>query len=285
MYLNKTYAIGKKKFNFKRPYTMGILNVTPDSFSDGGKFINKREAVLHANYMLNYGADIIDIGGESTRPGSDPVSSEEELNRVIPVLSEIIKDNPEAILSIDTTKSIVARKALESGAQIVNDISGFTFDSEMIAIVKDFDAALVIMHIKGKPKDMQVDPSYENIIKEIYEFLYTQTNFAVKAGIKKIIIDPGIGFGKTAEDNLFLLSRLKDFKNLGFPILIGVSRKSFIGKIFNLDLTERDTMTAVIETAAILNGAEIIRTHNVKNGVNICKLLRKLSNDFEINDF
>jgi dihydropteroate synthase len=271
------YLIGNKEFNFNTPCIMGILNVTPDSFSDGGKYLNKDDAVKHALNMLNDGADIIDIGGESTRPGSDPVSADEESNRVLPVIKEILKNRPEAILSIDTNKSIVARKALENGVQIINDISGLTFDPEIASAAVEYNAALVIMHIKGTPKTMQLKPDYKNLINEIYEFLYDQTNKAVKAGVKKIIVDPGIGFGKTAEDNLVLIKKLSDFKSLGYPILIGVSRKSFLGKIAELEVSERDNLTSVAETLAVLNGANIIRTHNVKNCANLCKLLTTFS--------
>jgi dihydropteroate synthase len=256
---------------------MGILNVTPDSFSDGGKYFKKSDAVKRALNMLDEGTDIIDIGGESTRPGSDPVSVEEELNRVIPVIEELMKVKPVAVLSVDTTKSEVARKALKSGAKIINDISGLTFDPELASAAGEFDAALVIMHIKGTPKTMQVNPNYNDIIEEIYEFLYHQVNIAVKSGVKKIFIDPGIGFGKNVEDNLILLNKLGDFKSLGYPILIGVSRKSFLGKIFDLEITERDTITAIAETIAIKNGARIIRTHNIKNAANIRKLITEVT--------
>jgi dihydropteroate synthase len=273
----KTYFIGNREFRFNKPYVMGILNVTPDSFSDGGKYFNKNTAVNYALGMLKDGADIIDIGGESTRPGSDPVSEEEELKRVIPVIEEILKQKPDAILSVDTTKSRVARQALQSGVKMVNDISGLTFDPAIADTAAEFNAALVIMHIKGTPKTMQLNPDYKNLMDEIYEFLYNQANKASKAGVKKIIIDPGIGFGKRTEDNFEIIKKLGNLTRLGYPILIGVSRKSFLGKIFDLDVNERDTITAVTETIAILNGAGIIRTHNVKNGVNICKLLHKHS--------
>lgn len=181
------YQIGKKVFDFKYSYSMGVLNVTPDSFSDGGKFFKKKEALQLASRMVEEGVDIIDIGGESTRPGSIPIEEQEELQRVIPLIERIILEKPETIISVDTVRSNVARKALESGAKIVNDISAGTFDPNIFNIIKDFDASMVIMHIKGKPKTMQVSPSYENVITEIYDFLSGQIEIAVKHGIKLVV--------------------------------------------------------------------------------------------------
>ncbi|BDQ01917.1 dihydropteroate synthase [Ignavibacterium sp.] len=269
----KKFQIGNKVFSFDKPYLMGILNVTPDSFSDGGKFNNLDDAVTHAIEMINDGADIIDIGGESTRPGSEPVSAEEEIKRVIPVIKEILNKKPEAILSIDTYKSKVAAKALEAGVKIVNDISAFTFDPEVADVCSHFGATAILMHIKGTPKTMQTSIEYKEIISDIYDFLKLQIDYALGKGIQNIIIDPGIGFGKTVKDNFKIVKRLKDFKSLGYPILIGVSRKSFIGKTLNLEVEERDLPTAAIEAVSILNSARIIRTHNVKNGKQIIKLL------------
>lgn len=272
----KKYQIGNKVISFDKPYLMGILNVTPDSFSDGGKFNNLDDAVTHAIEMINDGADIIDIGGESTRPGSEPVSAEEEIKRVIPVIKEILNKKPEAILSIDTYKSKVAAKALEAGVKIVNDISAFTFDTEIADVCRHFGATAILMHIKGTPKTMQNNIEYNEIISDIYDFLKLQTDYALGKGIQNIIIDPGIGFGKTVKDNFKIVKRLKDFKSLGYPILIGVSRKSFIGKTLNLEVEERDLPTAAIEAVSILNSARIIRTHNVKNGKQIIKLLSEI---------
>lgn len=270
------YKIGNKLFNFTNAYLMGIINVTPDSFSDGGKYFNVIRAVDHALQMLDEGVDIIDIGGESTRPGSEPVSADEEMNRVIPVIREILDKKPDAIISIDTYKSKVASAALESGAKIVNDISGFTFDPEIADVCNHFKANVILMHIKGTPKTMQNNTSYKEVISDIYDFLKKQTDFAMQKGIKNIIIDPGIGFGKSVKDNFKIIKRLKDFKSLGFPILVGVSRKSFIGKTLDLDTHERDLPTAAIEAIAVFNSARIIRTHNVKNGKQIIKLLSEI---------
>jgi dihydropteroate synthase len=270
------YQIAGKKFNFNSAYVMGILNVTPDSFSDGGKYLNIDDAASYANNMIEEGADIIDIGGESTRPGSEPVTADIEISRVLPVIKKILLQNPKAIISVDTTKSAVAEESLKAGALIINDISGSSFDPEMIPVVKKYNAAYVIMHIKGTPKDMQNNPVYEDLISEVYDYLYINVNRASKAGIKNIFIDPGIGFGKRVEDNFEILRRLEDFKSLGFPILTGVSRKSFIGKTVDLKAEDRDSASAVIDAVAIRNGARVIRTHNVKLGSAACKLLNKL---------
>jgi len=272
----KSYRIGEKDFNFSLCYTMGILNVTPDSFSDGGLYLNEIDAVNHAINMIDAGADIIDIGGESTRPGALPVEEKEELERVIPVIKKIIELKPDAIISVDTNKSKVAGEALKCGAKIINDISGFTFDPNIFNIVKKYDAGIIIMHIKGIPNNMQQDPSYEDAVAEIFDHLYKQTTKAVKNGIKNIFIDPGIGFGKRFEDNIAIIRRLEDFKCLGYPIVIGVSRKAFLGKIIAADVNQRDIATAIMETAAAKAGARIIRTHNIQIGTQVKKILNQL---------
>lgn len=273
---NNWYDIGGKKFLFNQTYVMGILNVTPDSFSDGGLFFNREDAVNHGLEMLNTGADIIDIGGESTRPGSEGVSAFEEINRVIPVLEEILSKKPDAVISIDTTKSKVAAEALKRGASIINDISGGTFDTELINTVKNYNAALIIMHIKGTPKNMQLNPVYENLIEDVLGFLNLQALIARRQGIDKIIIDPGVGFGKTFEHNLTIIKELHRFRDTGYPVMIGVSRKSFINKIIG-DLSEdRDVATAVINALAVKNGATFLRTHNVLYGLQVSRILQNL---------
>ena len=271
------YDICKRKFDFNYAFVMGILNVTPDSFSDGGQFINKDKAVNHALEMIESGVDIIDIGGESTRPGSEPVSESEELNRVIPVVLEILKSQPDAIISIDTTKAKVAKEALECGAVIVNDISGGTFEPEIFNVVAEFNAAMILMHIKGKPKTMQASPNYADVVSEVYDYLANQSEIASQHGIEKIIVDPGIGFGKRTEDNLTIIGRLEDFKSLGFPIMIGLSRKSFIGNILNLRVEDRDDATNAMNSFAMAKGARIIRTHNVKQAVQTCRIFNTMT--------
>lgn len=249
---------------------MGILNVTPDSFSDGGLYFTKEKALEHINLMIDNGVDMIDIGGESSRPGAKNISVDEEIKRVIPVI-ESAKKVPIPI-SIDTTKSEVAEEALKNGVKIINDISGLTFDDKMMDVILKHNAGCVIMHMKGKPDNMQDNPEYEDVITEVYDFLYKQSEVASKRGIKNIIIDPGIGFGKSVRDNFNLINRLDEFKGLGYPILIGVSRKSLIGKSLQLNINEREIPTVILETLAINKGAKIIRTHNVQNAVHARKL-------------
>jgi len=270
-----SYKIGNKLFSFNRAYTMGVLNVTPDSFSDGGMYNTRRSALKFALKMLDDGVDIIDIGGESSRPGSNPVGENEELERVIPVVMEILNKRPESVLSVDTTKSRVALAALNAGAVMINDISALRYDPEMVNVIKHFDSAVALMHMKGKPKNMQENPYYENVIEEVYDFLAERSSFAAENGIEKIFIDPGIGFGKRLEDNFNLIQRLEDFISLSYPIMIGFSRKSFIGKLLDLEVDKRDEATMALNTLAISRGAKIIRTHNVKLGVQSCKLMNQ----------
>ncbi len=256
---NKDIVFGRKTL------VMGVLNITPDSFSDGGLYIKKEDAVKRAMEMIDDGADIIDIGGESTRPGSLPVSLNDELDRVMPIVKEIAKKvkNP---ISIDTTKAEVARQVIENGADIVNDISAFRFDKDMAGICVKYNAPVILMHMRGTPQDMQTNVKYDDLMSEIFEYLSERVDFAISSGIKseKIMIDPGIGFGKSAEDNLKIMSRLEEFKGFGLPIVIGTSRKSFIGKILNRDIDERLEGTAATVAAAILKGANIVRVHDVK---------------------
>ena len=243
---------------------MGILNVTPDSFSDGGKFDTPEQAAAYAIKMIEGGAHIIDIGGESTRPGAKPVSLDEELNRTAPVI-EAIRNQSDCIISIDTYKSEVAAGALDAGANMVNDISGFTFDEGMAPLVAQKEVPVVIMHIKGTPRDMQKEPNYDHLIREIKEYFILQIASAKEAGIHdfNIILDPGIGFGKRLEDNFELIRELKQICAMGYPVLIGPSRKSFIGMVLNLPVAERSEGTLASITAGVMNGARIIRVHDV----------------------
>lgn len=248
----------------QRTYIMGILNITPDSFSDGGRYQEIDKAVEHGIQMVAEGADIIDIGGESTRPGSIRCSVKEELDRVIPVIKEL-STQIDVPISIDTYKSDVAQKALQEGAQMVNDISALRFDPKMALVVAEYNVPLVLMHIQGNPQDMQKNPQYKSLIPEIIAELNHGIKRAQEAGIKRemIIIDPGIGFGKTLQHNLEILSMLKKFKRLNAPILIGTSRKSLIGQVLGLQVEERLEGTAATVAVSILNGANIIRVHDV----------------------
>lgn len=266
------FILANRSFPMNTPYIMGIINVTPDSFSDGGIYFDKGRAIDRAMEMAELGADIIDIGGESTRPGAESVDVDEELNRVIPVIEEIHKLRDDLIISIDTTKSDVAEKALLAGANIINDISGLTFDERMMDVVSSYKCSVIIMHIKGTPKTMQLNPYYNNIISDVFDFLYNRILESKKKLINSIIVDPGIGFGKRVEDNFELLNRLGDFKSLGYPIMVGVSRKSMFGKSLNLELNDREMASAITEMLAVRNGARLIRTHNVENAIQIKKI-------------
>ncbi len=258
---------------------MGALNVTPDSFSDGGKFFKLEDAVKQGMKMAEEGADIIDVGGESTRPGSDPVSIQEELSRVIPVI-EALSKKIDVPISIDTYKAEVAKRALDAGTQMINDISALRFDPEMKRVASEYKVPINLMHIKGTPKNMQKDPWYEDVILEITEYLKKSIKIARDAGIDKdrIIIDPGIGFGKRLEDNLNILKNLKKFSILGCPILIGCSRKSFIGKILDQPVEERLEGSLASLAVAIMNGANIVRVHDVKESKRVAGLMDAILN-------
>jgi dihydropteroate synthase len=261
---------------------MGILNVTPDSFSDGGLFFSCDRAVAHGEKLAEAGADIIDIGGESTRPFSEPVSIEEEGRRVLPVIEKLAK-RVSIPISIDTTKASMAREAIESGASIINDISAMYSDPDMMGVAAKYGVPVVIMHMKGAPKTMQVSPHYEHLIEEIKEFLEKAIDRAEKNGIarSKIIIDPGIGFGKTVEHNLLIIKYIDKFKTLNNPVLIGPSRKSFIRNILEgshdgdarLEMPELETGTQAAIAAAVLNGAHIVRVHDVAKARSTLELI------------
>ena len=259
---------------------MGIVNVTPDSFSDGGKFFSPEVAISHASKLITQGADIIDIGGESTRPGAEQVSESEELKRVIPVIEKIRTDNPTILISIDTTKASVAKHAVEAGADIINDVSGLSFDNNMIGIVESFNIPIVIMHMKGNPQNMQLNPEYKDIVNEILDFFKMKIKIAIQSGINRsmIILDPGIGFGKTVEHNFELLSRLNEFNVLELPIMIGPSRKSFIGITLDLPPEDRVEGTAAAVSAGVMNGANIVRVHDVKSMKRVVRILEKVRN-------
>lgn len=271
-------TVGNNTFELDRAFLIGIVNVTPDSFSDGGKFFSIESAIEHGLQLIKDGADIIDIGGESSRPGSEPVKDDEELNRVIPVIEGIIKKVPDTLISIDTQKSIVASEALRRGAKIVNDISAGTFDSNMFEVVKSFNATFILMHMKGSPKTMQQDPFYDDVVSEVYDYLLNRVDHAKKYDIKNIIIDPGIGFGKRVSDNYELLKRLNEFKGIGCPIMLGLSKKSFLGKALNIEIDKREEATLIAETLAIKNGAKLIRTHNINKAAHAVKLNQFVEN-------
>ena len=258
---------------------MGILNITPDSFSDGGKYFDGKldldKVIKDAVRMEKEGADFIDVGGESTRPGSDNIFLDEELERVIPVISSL-KKKINIPVSIDTYKSQVAEEALKAGACIVNDISGFRFDDKTAEVTSRYKASCILMHIKGTPKDMQKNPSYKNVVQEVFDYLQASISIAKNYGIEQIITDTGIGFGKSLEHNLELIRNLNVFTKLGFPVLLGVSRKSFIDKIFPSDVNDRLEGTIAANVIGIMNGANIIRVHDIQENIKAVKITDRI---------
>lgn len=244
---------------------MGILNVTPDSFSDGGSFHSLDKAVQHATELIEAGADILDVGGESTRPYAEPVSLQDELARTIPVI-KAVRELHSTPISIDTTKAEVARQALAAGADIINDISSLNHDPEMIEVVRESDAPVIIMHMKGTPADMQDKPEYDDILEEVLAFFEERIAWMVASGVERsrIIVDPGIGFGKTLPHNLALIRHLDKFRTLGQQVLLGHSRKNFLGLLTGLEADQRDLPTAVVSALSVQSGVDIIRVHNVE---------------------
>ncbi|MFZ4674342.1 MAG: dihydropteroate synthase [Nodosilinea sp.] len=262
-----------------RTYLMGVLNVTPDSFSDGGQFDTVERAVAQARHLVHHGTDILDIGGQSTRPGAGSISRTEEIDRVIPVIEAIRADGDDtlaqAIISVDTTRSSVARAAVKSGADVINDISAGTYDRAMLSTVADLGVPIVLMHVRGTPATMQQCTDYQDLVGEIYEFLQHQIEDAIAVGIKpsKIAIDPGLGFAKTPAQNLELLRQLSRFRDLGRPLLVGPSRKSFIGWILDQpDPQQRVWGTAAACCAAIAGGADILRVHDGAEMHDVCRV-------------
>ena len=275
--------IRDRHFNWgEKTYLMGILNVTPDSFSDGGEFNSMEAALSQARNMLQNGVDIIDIGGESTRPNAVAVTIEEELKRVIPVITQLRQESAIPI-SIDTTKAIVAEQAISAGADIVNDISGATFEPKMLEIVAQMNVPIILMHIRGNPQTMQSLTEYQDVVTEVIKFLQTQIEAAIACGIDKsnLIVDPGIGFAKTANQSLELLQRLSELKVLDLPILVGVSRKSFMRPILNKsNAQERVWGTASACHGAIARGADILRVHDVSQMYDVCRVADAIERNF-----
>lgn len=273
-------------FSDGRSRLMGVLNVTPDSFSDGGSFVDLKAAVAHAQAMIAAGAEIIDIGGESSRPGSAPVPLDEELRRVIPVVvalhtSRSTPHTPRFVVSVDTTKAEVARRALDAGAHIINDISAGRFDAAMLGTVARAGAGLVLMHMQGTPQTMQFDPRYDDVTTEVANFLHERLGAAGAAGIaaEQIVLDPGIGFGKMVEHNLALLARLDALCALGWPVLVGVSRKSFIAKLLGPDGANPDALrqgSVAAAVWAVTRGANIVRVHDVAETTRALRVIDEL---------
>ena len=272
-----TINIGGNIMNFKKPKIMGILNVTPDSFYDGGVFNSEKKVLNQVHTMIDEGVDIIDIGGYSSKPGAENISLDTELKRVIPYI-EIIKKNFEDIpVSIDTFRSKVAKEAVNHGAEIINDISSGDLDQTMFETVSELKVPYIMMHMKGKPIDMQINPVYKNLVVDISENLSKKIFEARTKGINDIIIDPGFGFGKTVNDNYILLKNLSFFKELGCPILVGISRKSMIYKVLNTDPQNSLNGTTCLNTISLMNGANILRVHDVKQAKEVVDLYESLN--------
>ena len=257
----------------ERTIVMGVLNVTPDSFYDGGRYLDPEAACRRAHEMIAEGADVIDVGGESTRPGADPVPAEEEIRRVIPVIQRLAQ-SVKVPISIDTYKAEVAEAALKAGASIVNDVTGLQRDPAMPSVAAAHGAAVVVMHSKGDPRTMQRNPTYDDVVREVREYLERGCELAINAGVlpERIWIDPGIGFGKTVEHNLTLLRSLRELRPLGFPILVGTSNKSVIGNVLGVPVTERVEGTAATVSAAIAYGADGVRVHDVRVMRRVCDM-------------
>ncbi|MCX6722093.1 MAG: dihydropteroate synthase [Candidatus Staskawiczbacteria bacterium] len=270
-------VFGKYVLDLKKTLIMGVLNITPDSFSDGGEFLNIGLAIKQAKKMVEEGADIIDIGGESSRPGSNPVFIKEELKRVLPVIKLLAKEIKVPI-SIDTYKPEVAEICLKAGASIVNDITGLR-DKKMVELVAKTKCPVVIMHMKGSPKDMQKNPKYKDVVEDVAKFFKEKISMAKEAGIKNIILDPGIGFGKTVEDNLKLIKGLKIFLKFSCPIMVGSSRKSFIGKINKTDNPKNRVEGTIASICySIINGASIVRVHDIKQCKKAVEIIDAIKN-------
>jgi dihydropteroate synthase len=263
---------------------MGVLNVTPDSFSDGGQFVDEEAAFRHAVRMAEEGAAILDIGGESSRPGSEPVALEEEIRRVIPIMKRIRASLPDLLLSVDTYKAETARQALEAGADIINDISALRADPRMIDVLKDSDAGVILMHMRGKPKTMQIDPCYDDVVQEVFEFLRRRRDDIVQSGVDpaRIAVDPGYGFGKRLQHNTELVRQIGQFTELGQPIVVGISRKSMIAHLLgDPQLQSEDRIWPTVALTSLLRekGARIFRVHDVRPNLEALRMTEAILTD------
>lgn len=281
----KRFVLTGKALSVTAPAIMGVINMTPDSFSDGGEVRDVSSALGRITKMVEDGAELIDVGGESTRPGSDPVTEKEELRRVIPLLEKAVPQFPGTMFSIDTTKYEVARQALGCGVHMVNDVSGLQKEPRLAELCASYQAILVIMHSKGTPKTMQRNPDYADTVKEIIDFLKEGAQMAEKAGVAQIVIDPGIGFGKTLQHNLEIIARLGDFCSLGYPVLVGASRKSMIGKLLadkegDRPVNKRLAGTLALHYHALMQGAAILRVHDVREAKDSLEVFKAVSSFF-----
>ncbi|MDD5571512.1 MAG: dihydropteroate synthase [Bacteroidales bacterium] len=266
-----------KLLDLSTPVVMGILNVTPDSFYDGGKYNSEKDVLIQAEKMISEGAAIIDVGAVSTKPGAKDVTEEEEKKRLFPLLEKLIKEFPETNFSVDTYRSGVAEMAIDKGAAMINDISAGGFDERMFEVIAKYNVPYIIMHIKGTPQNMQKNPTYENVVKEIMFYFSEKISILKSMGINDIIIDPGFGFGKTVENNYEILKNLRGFETFGLPILVGVSRKSMINKVLSINPEDALNATTSLNTFALMNGANILRVHDVKEAVEAIKIIKMFS--------
>ncbi len=275
-YTNKTLNVRGKLLDLSTPRVMGILNVTPDSFFDGGKFPNHKTILDHVARMLNDGADLIDVGGVSSRPGASAVTEAEEASRVLPVIELLSGRFPEAILSVDTFRATIARQAVEAGASIINDISGGEQDPLMFETVASLNVPYILMHMRGTPETMTTLTAYDDLIRDIIQNLQERIHLLHQAGVRDVIVDPGFGFAKTAKQNFEILNHLEHFKVLGLPILAGLSRKSMVWKTLGVTAEEALNGTTALHSIALLKGASILRVHDVKEAVDCVKLVTQL---------
>jgi dihydropteroate synthase len=273
---NKTLNVSGKLIDLSQPKVMGILNVTPDSFYDGKKFNDEKTILGHAEKMLKEGADFIDVGGYSTRPGAQEVSVEEELNRVLPAINSIANNFPEATISIDTFRSQVAKEAVEAGAKMINDIAGGELDKKMFSTVAQLGVPYILMHMRGTPQTMTQQTGYDNLIKDITDYFHAKIFQLQNLGVKDIIIDPGFGFAKTMKQNFEMLNKLEQFQILGKPILVGLSRKSMIWKTLKVNPEEALNGTTALNTIALLKSASVLRVHDVREAKEVINLFNDL---------
>jgi dihydropteroate synthase len=280
-YFNSEYTVNCKGtlLDLSVPKVMGILNVTPDSFFDGGKFTEEKQIIRRVKKMLDEGADIVDVGAVSTRPGAKDVSEKEELKRLIPTIQILLKKFPDAIISVDTVRSTVARKAVEAGASIINDVSGGSCDKKMFATAGELKVPYVLMHMQGTPQTMQKNPVYKNVVKELIIYFAKKIAQLKDCGVLDVIIDPGFGFGKTVEHNFDILRNLSLFKMLDCPILAGISRKSMINKVLRTSPAHALNGTTALNTVALMNGANILRVHDVKEAKETVQLYKEYSKE------
>lgn len=272
------YIVRDQKLDLEDPIVMGILNATPDSFSDGGKYVDQQRAMDHIAQMIQEGAKIIDIGGESTRPGSEPVSESEEMDRVIPIIEEALKAHPDTMISVDTTKYRVAEESLKIGAHIINDVSGLKKEPRFAQLCGEYSAGYVLMHSQGDPKTMQINPVYDDVIEDINQFFSEGIERLREAEVPAIIIDPGIGFGKTLEHNITIIRKLQQLLRPGYPMLMGASRKSMIGQLLGGRPSDgRLAGTIALHYHTLLMGAKILRVHDVREAVDSIKIFQNLS--------